>query len=252
MDKQVHIWWANLRDFDSHVPELQSVLSVLEQARARRFQFLRDRNNYIISHGLLRMLLGHYAGKPPSRLRFRKGRYGKPELQDVTEERQIHFNISHSEDVALYGITPACRIGVDVEYVRTFPDYDRVAQEFFPRAECKSLEATSEELRAQRFLELWTRKEALLKATGEGLGDGLAGRVDSLSEPGVSGCTDLPQTFGASGDWQVRSFSPVEGYIAAVALGKANLNFISRGVPVFFSDETGRSGCYVPGNQDRI
>ncbi|MCL5670652.1 MAG: 4'-phosphopantetheinyl transferase superfamily protein [Acidobacteria bacterium] len=252
MDEQVHIWWANLRDFDPHVPELQSVLSVLEHARAGRFQFLRDRNNYIICHGLLRMLLGSYAGKSPFSLCFRAGTYGKPELQDVIEERRIHFNLSHSEDVALYGITRGCPIGVDVEYVRTFPDYERLAQEFFSRAECKSLKATREEVRAKRFFELWTRKEALLKGTGQGLGDGLAGRVDSLLEPDVSGCTDLPQTFGMPGDWQIRSFSPVEGYIAAVASAKANVNFICRGVPVFFSEGMCRSGCYVPQSQDGI
>jgi 4'-phosphopantetheinyl transferase len=241
MEEQVQIWWANLRHFDSHVPELQSVLSVLEQAKAGRFQFLRDRNHYIIRHGLLRMLLGHYAGKSPSSLRFATGTYGKPELQDATGERRIHFNISHSEDVALYGISRACPVGVDVEYVRTFPDYERVAQEFFSRAECRSLKATREEVRTQRFFELWTRKEALLKATGEGLGDGPAGRSDSLLEPGVPGCTDLPQTFGVSGDWQVRSFSPVEGYIAAVAFGKANVDFICRAVPAatFLEIKTG-------------
>jgi 4'-phosphopantetheinyl transferase len=228
MDEQVQIWWANLRDFDSHVPELQSILSVLEKARVGRFRFIRNRNNYIICHGLLRMLLGDFTGQSPSRLCLKTGRYGKPELRGNIEERRIHFNISHAQDVALYGITRACPIGVDVERVRTFPCYERVAREFFTQAECKSLKATSGEVRAQRFFELWTRKEALLKARGEGLGDGLAERVDALLEPGV---WVLPHTIGASSDWQVRSFSPVEGYIASVAFGQANVNFVCRGVP---------------------
>jgi len=176
------------------------------------------------------MLLGDYVGESPASLCFRTGTYGKPELQGDAEEPPIHFNLSHSEDVALYGITRACPVGVDVECARTFPDYERVGRRFFSRAECMSLEAIRKEDRGKRFFELWTRKEALLKVTGEGLGDRQAGCGDFVLEPGAPGCTNLPQTADASGVWRVRSFSPLEGYVAAVAFGKANVNFIFRAV----------------------
>lgn len=230
MDQKVQIWWAKLRDFDSHVSELQSILSGQEKARAGRFRFIRNRNNYIICHGLLRVLLGDFTGQSPSRLCFKTGTHGKPELQGSIEERRIHFNMSHAQDVALYGIAHACPIGVDVERVRTFRDYERVAREFFTQAECDGLKATHKEFRARRFFELWTRKEALLKASGEGLGGSPARRVDAPLEPAVPGQKDLPQTVGASSDWQVRSFSPVDGYIASIAFGQANVNFICRDV----------------------
>lgn len=229
----MHIWWVNVRDFDADVPALRSVLSVSEQARAKRFWFLRDRNNYIIRHGILRMLLSLYAGQSPKNLYFTTREHGKPELRNGPNESRIHFSLSHSGGLALYGITGACPIGVDVESVRPIPECVRIASEFFSQAESESLMAFEGESRIERFFDLWTRHEALLKATGEGLGNGRERRDAPQPKSEGSGFIYVGRAPGISAEWRVRSFSPVPGYIGAVAFPRPDLEPISSGAPVF-------------------
>jgi len=106
--EELHIWWANLRDFDLAVPALCAVLSPWERAWADGFHLPRDKDNFIICNGMLRMLLGTYVGCSPSRLHLSMGPNGKPEFHPHSQTGGIHFNLSHSGDVALYGFTGAC------------------------------------------------------------------------------------------------------------------------------------------------
>ena len=250
--EELHIWWANLRDFDSDLPSLQSVLSPWEQARAERFRFLRDRDNYIICHGILRMLLGSYVGQSPSDLSLTIGACGKPELRAGSGGGGIHFNLSHSRDLVLCGITGACPIGVDVEYLQPIPRCERIAREFFSQTEAESLRALPREFRTQHFFDLWTRKEALLKATGDGLGHGQTIRHAFLSEPQASDLTDESMPMRVSAEWRVRSFSPTPGYIAAVAFRNPNLDLSCRTVPAFFSEVYCGSRRRVPRNPEAV
>lgn len=239
----LHIWWANLREFDLAVPAMWSVLSTWERARAGRFRFPRDKDNYIIRHGMLRMLLGAYAGQSPADLDIRIGAYGKPELRNACGGSKIHFNLSHSADVSLYGFTGACPIGVDVESVRPVPQHERIAREYFSQAESERLMNLAEEARTEYFFDLWTRKEALVKAMGTGLGNAQAARQVSLLEPESS--EFMGSAPGTSDEWNVRSFSPREGYVAAVAFQDPNLKLICSGTPAFFSGELGTSDMNV-------
>lgn len=232
---ELHVWWANLRDFDSDVYALQGILSPRERAKAARFRFLLNKKNHIISRGILRTLLGSYVAQSPSDLNFTTGEHGKLELRRDSRGAAIHFNLSHSGDVALYAITCDCPIGVDVEYIRPIPHYERIVLEYFSQSEADVLIGLPVKRQAGRFFNLWTRKEALLKAMGKGLGNGHAIRDAFLLEPGASYFThglDLPQV---STDWGVRSFSPTLGYIAAVAFQKPNLDLSCRSVATLFA-----------------
>lgn len=241
---QVHVWCANMRNFDFAVPALWSVLSPGEHASAERFRFPRERDDYIIRHGMLRILLGAYVGESPSGLSFTTSPSGKPELRTCCGEGAIHFNLSHSRDVALFGITGACPIGLDVEYIQPIPHCERIAREFFFQTEAESLMDLPAELRVERFYELWTRKEALVKATGDGLGNGLSPDSAPLFRLDASKLTEPSPLPGASDEWHIRSFSPRPGYMAAVAFSKPDLDLTSRSVPVFFSGES--QGCDRP------
>jgi 4'-phosphopantetheinyl transferase len=249
---ELHIWCVNLRDFDVVAPALRSVLSDWEQARAERFRFLRDRNNYIISHGILRMLLGNYAGHSPTDLNITLGTFGKPELRNSPGGNEIHFNLSHSGDMVLYGVTGACPIGVDLEFVRPIPECERIAKEFFSQAETESLMALPEGSRTELFFDIWTRKEALLKAKGVGLGSGEMGRSLSQAETVVPHPKEPSKSFRFSTEWYVRSFSPVPGYVASVAFRNPDLDLICRGTPSFFSGELCRPGWAIPQNHTGI
>lgn len=229
--EEVHLWWVNLREFQIDAHAWRHILSPAEQARAEKFRFPRDRSRHIISHVVLRMLLSGYVGVGPSALEFTTGARGKPELRCACGKPRIHFNLSHSRDVALYGFTRACPIGVDVEYLDPVPDGGQIARRFFSHAEAESLRALPEESRTHRFLELWTRKEALLKATGEGLAAGGPITDSRLPETADSGMGGVER----DEEWHVRSFTPLPGYIGAVAYQKSQLNIICNNVPFLFT-----------------
>ncbi len=235
--EELHVWWANLREFDLAVPALWSVLSNWERARAERFRLPRDKENFIIRHGMLRMLLGAYVGCYPSRLNLSMGPNGKPELHRRFETGGMHFNLSHSGDVALYGFTGACPIGVDVEQIQPVPDCERIARKTFSQAETKSLMALPKELRISRFFDLWTRKEALSKAIGNGLRSSRTAWPRLVPRPDASKLAQPSKPADAPVEWHVHSLSPREGYVAAVAFQKPDLDLICRTTPAFFSEE---------------
>lgn len=219
----LHVWWANLRDFDSEIPALETLLSPYERAKAAKFRFLQDRRNYIIRHGLLRVLLGGYVGRPPSTLDFTFGAQGKPELRNGFHRGRIHFNLSHSEDLALYGVTRACPVGVDVEYLCPLSNLERITRDIFSESETESLMALPREHRPKYFFSLWTRKEALIKARGEGLASEQSIRAFFPSVLNVSKYTAGAEPAQICSRWHVRSFLPTAGYLAAVAFRNPDL-----------------------------
>lgn len=235
--EELHVWCANLRDFDLAVPALWAVLSPWERTCAERFHLLHDKENYIIRHGMLRMLLGAYVGQAPADLDLMIGTNGKPELRASGGGSEVHFNLSHSGDVALFGFTGACPIGVDVEHIQPIPHCEKIASEYFSPTEVARLMALPGEFRIERFFDLWTRKEALFKATGNSFRARQFDQPVSLSQAETSNHQESPASRGASAEWHVRSFSPRAGYIGAVAFSKPDLDLIHRSAPAFFSEE---------------
>lgn len=227
---ELHIWWANLRDFDSELSALQSTLSSRERARAERFGFLRNKKNHIIGRGILRTLLGSYVQQSPSALNFPIGGDGKLELRRNSCGSAIYFNLSHSGDMALYGITLDCPIGLDVEYIRPIPRDERAAIGYFSQSGADTMGSLPRECQSRHFFDLWTRKEALLKAMGGGRENGRAIREAFLLESRSEYFTCEPVPRKSPNEWSLRSFSPASGYIAAVAFQKPNLKLSVRSI----------------------
>ena len=125
-----------------------------------------DRERYILGHGMLRMLLSRYSGIEPKAVRTLRGKYGKPFLKD----RSIHFNLSDTKDAVLIAFA-LDEIGADLETISRIVDHEAVAEHYFTRREVEWINASED--RKRRFLELWTRKEAVLKASGVGIMDDL-------------------------------------------------------------------------------
>jgi 4'-phosphopantetheinyl transferase len=221
---QIHVWCAVLSEFASELGLLNALLSSAERDRAERFRFSKDRNHFVARRGILRGILSHYLEQPPSEIDFRHGRFGKPEVNGDFVRGNLQFSVSHSGDLALYAVTRACPIGVDVEYIRPFPHLEEIALRFFSPSEAKVLMTLSREHRMEGFFSCWTRKEALLKATGEGIGDGLASVEVALIPWQDAGTI---RTVGESEDrigWHLRSFSPAAGYLAAIAFKDDNVS----------------------------
>ena len=162
MTEAVQVWRVELEQDAATVDRLYSVLAPAERAQADRFVFPHDRLHYIVAHAALRGVLGRRLGRPPAAFGFQVGANGKPCLQGYP----LHFNLSHAGSLALIAVSATRRLGVDLEPLRAIPDALELATQFHP-AELAALRASHPSPRA--FFECWTRKEAFVKATGQGL-----------------------------------------------------------------------------------
>lgn len=166
---EVHVWSSFFNLSDSRLRDLSSYLSPAELERAGQFRFLKDRNEFVISHGILREILAHYLDIDPPGLRFMYNAYGKPSLGGEGKSNDFHFNLSHSQGLALFAVTRVGRIGVDVEFIRPEVATDCTAESTFSPLECESLRSLPEDLQTKAFFQCWTLKEAYVKARGLGL-----------------------------------------------------------------------------------
>ncbi len=166
---QVDIWQIDLTGPETQIQPCRRLLSSDEIQRADRFYFERDRRRFTIARAAMRQILGLYTGISPGDLMFAYGEKGKPELAGTAKEHGIEFNLSHSSEMALLGVTHGLVLGVDIEWIR--PDFatQEIAERFFCASEVRCLLGLPAEQRAEAFFSCWTRKEAYIKALGEGL-----------------------------------------------------------------------------------
>jgi 4'-phosphopantetheinyl transferase len=217
---EVHVWRAALDLREPVVRRLWQLLAPDEQARAERYVFPKDRTHFLVARGLLRVLLGRYVQRQPQLLRFCYGPHGKPELAPDMADT-LRFNVSHSHGLALYAITRQRDIGVDVEYVRPGFAEERIAERFFSPREVAVLRALPGALQTTAFFACWTRKEAFIKARGDGLSLPLD-QFDVAFTPGEP-ATLLYTAWDPSeaARWTIRDLAPGPDYMGAVAVAVA-------------------------------
>jgi 4'-phosphopantetheinyl transferase len=166
---EVHVWLAAYKTFRAQLSELQNLLSVDEAKKAARFYFEKDRERFIVTHGLLRKLLASYINTPPVQLDFQYNAYGKPALASSFQKELLHFNLSHTQNLVVYAFTCTRNIGIDIEYMRADIEYEQIAGRYFSPFEHAELQRLPSSQRQQAFFHCWTRKEAYIKARGLGL-----------------------------------------------------------------------------------
>lgn len=212
LEKEIHIWRADLDLAANQIKAFAQLLSLDERERADRFYFEHHQRRFVVARGMLRSLLGCYLDRDPCQIEFCYGSQGKPALA-LVDTPAMHFNVSHSEDLSLYAIAQQA-VGIDVERVRSI-DAKSLAQRFFSPREYAWLTCQPIDQWQPAFLRLWTGKEAVLKATGEGLA--------ALGEVEISFVNDQPVLLTAPcqpGDrWVLHQFVPASGYVATLAFG---------------------------------
>jgi 4'-phosphopantetheinyl transferase len=181
---EIHVWHQSLTWGSGVVQGFREVLSPDELARAERYRFNEDRKEYILARGTLRVLLASYATVPAKELRFGYSEFGRPRLLPETRAEAVDFNVTHSGDMALFAFARGRRIGIDVEKVRRDFATSEIAERFFSTAERGALRELPLEQRHAAFFRCWTRKEAFIKALGEGLSHPLD-QFDVSLGPGV-------------------------------------------------------------------
>lgn len=195
------------------------MLDASELERGARLRFEGHRVRHAVSHGLLRTLVGHYLRRPPAALRFGEGEFGKPHLEDEDRGRLV-FNLSHSGDVVLIALARDGNLGVDVEGWTERMDeqgVECVADSVFSATERAALRRLDPANRRVAFFEIWSRKEAYLKATGLGVSHGLD-HFDVSAERGDARLLADRRGTSAVGEWALYDLAPGPGYSGALAI----------------------------------
>lgn len=143
-------------------------MSPAERDRAARFLVASSRRRYVVARSLLRILLGRYLGRHPAEVALTAGPFGKPRLADSLTA--LHFNLSHSDDLAVYAFAREREVGVDLERIQKVAEWQDIAASFFDESEAATLRTLDETQRDSAFIGAWTRHEASLKVPGQGLG----------------------------------------------------------------------------------
>ena len=214
----VHVWLVAVEQMAPCVERLATLLTADERHRAARFHFARDRQQYVVARGLLRVLLGSYLGCAPARLEFSSSPHGKPALSDAVGEGTLRFNLSHAQGRVLYAVTSRREIGVDIEEVRELPDAEQIAEGFFSVREREALHAVPAHAKNAAFFACWTRKEAYLKATGTGLATPLDGFAVSLAPGEPVRLVEVKGDPQEAARWSLWDLPPIPGYAAALAV----------------------------------
>ncbi len=223
----IHVWLIDLDAGCDDVIQVGNALSESERARARRIRSDEQARRWTRSRVALRQTLAAYSGIAARELRFRPGRNDKPELDDAGAPAPLHFNLSHSERYALLGVTRCRAIGIDIEVVRPMSDMLAVASRFFAPREQACLHSLGSEMRTAAFFECWTRKEAVLKATGEGIGAALEKLCVTFGEGRPPRVLEYDGSTSLALDWTLVSLEPVAGYKSALAMFSPAIGNIS-------------------------
>ncbi len=214
--QDVHVWRASLSVSETRLADFQATLADDERERAARVRNPLHGAHYTVGRGVLRMLLGRYLNRSPQDIRFAYSEYGKPFIAKAIVT--LRFNLSHSQDLALYAFTHQREIGVDIEYIRPVPSRDQIAEQFFSPNETRTLRALPATQQDLGFFHCWTRKEAYIKAHGEGLSLPLDQFDVSLipGEPAVLLETRVAADYAER--WALCALQPGDDYRAALAV----------------------------------
>jgi 4'-phosphopantetheinyl transferase len=215
---EVQLWRADLDALREQEARWHKILSADEWARAARFRFAIDRQRFVVSRGLLRMILASYLATEPKDLNFSYSGKDKPSLAAAQSGSGVEFNISHSGGIVLLAFARAREVGVDVEQVRSDFEIDAIANRFFSAQERQQLAALPQEERFAAFFRCWTRKEAYIKATGDGLSLPLHQFDVSIAPEHSDALIATRPDRSEAALWLLREVPAEKGYVAALCV----------------------------------
>jgi 4'-phosphopantetheinyl transferase len=227
-DNDVHVWRVPLNQSSHRTVLSFEVLSPDERAKAARFHFDKDRNQFIQARAALRFILSEYLNADPQTLEFCFGRQGKPALAGEHADSSLRFNLSRRDGLALIAVTRGREIGVDVELVHADLPVLEIAETSFSEAELATLRTLPESLRVKGFYNCWTRKEAYVKARGEGLSFPLQQFDVSLTPGAPAKLLEVRDDLAEPDRWTLQDIPVAENYVAALFVEGTDLGVTCR------------------------
>jgi 4'-phosphopantetheinyl transferase len=218
LERDVHVWSTNLDRDPAQIDLLRQFLSTSERQRAAKFINPIHGDRWIVARGYLRQILSQYLDLTPAEIAFTYSQYGKPALakplRTRIENSQLEFNLSHSGDRAVYGISARDPIGIDIEYIHPLPAADLVDR-FFSPAEQALFHSLPLDLQQAAFFHAWVQKEAYLKACGTGLNTPLAQIEVSIDPRTPAAIISAP----VGKTWQIQKLDICPEYASAIVIG---------------------------------
>ena len=217
---EVHICCIGLDDFASQVQTFYQQLTIDEKRRAERYNFTSDKKRFITVRGVLRQIISNYLNVDPERIEFNYSHHGKSVLTNIYSDTDLRFNVSHSGELAMFVFALDREVGVDIEYIREIPEMEQIVDHFFTDTEKIRFYKLSKDIRKKVFFQIWTRKEALLKAIGKGLYLSLDA-FDVFSSPGKPINIlnqDINHISDKTSSWYVKDINPHACFAAAYAV----------------------------------
>ena len=217
---ELHLWLARLDLADHAVTALYETISPDEQARARKLRFRDDARRFIVARGALRAILASYTRLTPYDLKFDYSSFGKPRVAVEPGQPGTYpsFNLSHSGELAVYAVGLQHQIGIDIEQVRPQIAGDRIAEHYFSPQEVHALRQLPPDEQASAFFRCWTRKEAYIKARGEGLSVPLNSFDVTLRSDEAAALLSVAGKRDEASRWSLHAVDVAPGYEAAVAV----------------------------------
>lgn len=212
--QNIHVWKTYLEQSAINIKDSFKILNEEEKNKAQRFRLEKHQQRFIIARSSLKRILSLYLSIPPQKIDFQYNTYGKPQLLENINKINLQFNISHSENIAIYGITCQNLIGVDIEYMRPMSEAENLAKRFFTQKEFVAMSKLSSAEKNREFFKLWTGKEAYLKAIGKGISGGLDKVEISSHEPRKF--IRLPESNQTN--YNLFYLTPEHNYLAAIAI----------------------------------
>jgi 4'-phosphopantetheinyl transferase len=217
---QVQVWSMRGEVSQNELATLEQFLSEDECERADRFRFPADRNQFITSRGSLRRFIGSYLGCEPGQVKFQYSEKGKPQLEAGLD---LCFNVAHSGELILWAFTYARRIGIDVEKIRPDLDVLEISERFFSLRERTHLSSLPAAQRQEAFFRCWSRKEAYVKATGDGLSLPLADFDVSISTDEPARLVETRPDRSEAERWTMYNLNVAPAYAAAIVVERESL-----------------------------
>jgi 4'-phosphopantetheinyl transferase len=216
LESEIHVWWSILDQPQYIVNKYQKMLSQEEQERINKFKFQLLRGRQIVSRGLLRRFISKYISIDPKEVEFTYNKYGKPLLNTKQNKVNLQFNISHSENLGIFAFAIKNSVGVDVEEVRELLNLEGMVELFMSQFEQRWFSEVAPVKRNEVFYNLWTVKEAFIKAIGTGFSFPLVNVEVKINGDNKCEFHQIKGESGLSGKWKVFTFAPVPNYTTSL------------------------------------